>query len=582
VIPNDAWKPRGNEEPISRILLMLTATVGLPYTLLASTSPLLQAVYARRYGGEPPYAWFALSNLASMLALLTYPIVVEPWLAVRTQALLWSGLYVAWATAAAAAVWSSAPGMAAAAAPAEHIPVSTQLWWLLLPACASSLLLAGTGYLSENVAPVPLLWIVPLSAYLLSFILCFARGDWYRPGLFLRLDIAALLSLAWLIDVQSLRFEVPIAASIVTGGVFLVSMFCHGEVVRRRPGPALLTRFYLLIAAGGALGGVLVGAIAPVALPVPIEFSLAIVICATAAVALELPYARLLTRAALLGALAATIVIAIRQASSYAAGNLAVARNFYGTLRVAPEFVGFPAAKARTLEHGVIKHGSQLIEDGMQLRPTAYFAIGSGVQLAIEATHRPGQRVGIVGLGTGTIAAYGRAGDVYRFYELNPLVLDFARKYFSFLADSPARVEVVLGDARLSLERETPQGYDVLAVDAFSSDSIPVHLLTREALQLYLRHLRQDGILALHISNKVLDLEPVIAAGAAAADLDGLRVTTTDEPRLYRLGADWILLARNPAVLQRAITGGAGRRLRVRPDLRLWTDDYSNIWQVIK
>jgi spermidine synthase len=322
--------------------------------------------------------------------------------------------------------------------------------------------------------------------------------------------------------------------------------------------------------------------IAPLALPVPIDFSLALVACAAATVILEIPFARLLTRAALLGTVAAVIVIAIRQASSFAADNIALARNFYGTLRVAPEFMGFPAAKARTLEHGVIKHGSQLTEDGLQLRPTAYFAVGSGIQLAIEATRTPGQRVGIVGLGTGTIAAYGRAGDVYRFYELNPLVLEFARRYFSFLADSPARVEVVLGDARLSLERETPQAYDVLAVDAFSSDSIPVHLLTREAMQVYLRHLQPEGILALHISNKVLDLEPIIAQAAVTSGLDARKVTTIDEPRLYRLGADWVLMARDPLALRREALARTGRRLRLRSDLRLWTDDYSNIWQVIK
>jgi hypothetical protein len=582
VLPADSWKPRGDEEPIGRILLLLAATVGLPYTLLASTSPLLQAVYARRAGGEPPYAWFALSNLASMLALLSYPTVIEPWLPAHGQAVVWSALYVAWAAATAFAIFGRTAEAAPGSEPAEQVAFSTQLSWLVLPACASALLLAGTGYLSENVAPVPLLWVMPLSAYLLSFVLCFARGAWYRPGLFLRLNIIALLTLAWLIDIQSLRFEVPVAAPLVTGGIFIVSMFCHGEVVRRRPGTALLTRFYLLIAAGGALGGLLIGVISPLALPLPIDFSLAIVACAAATVVLEVAYSRLLTRAALLGMLAAVVVIAIRHAGGFAADNIALARNFYGTLRVAPEFIGFPAAKARTLEHGVIKHGSQVVEEGLRLRPTTYFAVGSGVQLAIEATAKPGQRVGVVGLGTGTIAAYGKPGDTYRFYELNPTVVDFARSYFSFLAESPADVQVVLGDARLALERETPQTYDVLAIDAFSSDSIPVHLLTREAMQVYLRHVQREGILALHISNKVLDLEPVVAEAATISGLSARRVTTDDEPRLFRLGADWVLLARDSELLARDPIAGAGRPLRRRAHLRTWTDDYSNIWQVIK
>ncbi len=448
VIPALHWKPVGSENPAARILLLLSSTVGLAYLLLASTSPLLQFEYARRFRAEFPYRFFALSNLASMLGLILYPTVVEPLLTGRQQAMLWSGLYIAYVAAVAAAllVRSNPVPEAAVVTEAQPLPSRrTQALWILLPACASAVMLAGTQYLIENLAPVPLLWVLLLSVYLLSFILCFDRRSWYRPGLFLRLHLAAILVMAWFIDNQWLRFNVPISIGIVTVGVFLVSMYCHGEVVRLRPDPSHLTRFYVLIAVGGALGGLFVGLVSPWLLPLPVDFPLALLATAVLTAVIGFSGPRLMRWVSVAAAIAVAF-IALRYAQSFAIDNLAVMRGFYGTLRVTREVVGQPAAKARSLLHGVIKHGTEIVEKPLMMTPTTYFGVGSGVHRAIARLRHPGQRVGIIGLGTGTLAAYGETGDVYRFYEINPQVVDVATHWFGFLAGSPAHVEVVLGD----------------------------------------------------------------------------------------------------------------------------------------
>ncbi len=580
VIPAMHWKPVGLENPAGRILLLLSSTVGVTYLLLASTSPLLQFEYARRFHEDFPYRFFALSNLASVLGLILYPTVVEPLLTGREQALLWSGLYVLYAVATAAALLQRAQaapeGHRVAIAPEPLPGARTQALWVLLPACASAVMLAGTQYLIENLAPVPLLWVLLLTVYLLSFILCFDRRSWYRPALFLRLNLAAILVMAWFVDNQWLRFNVPVSIGIVTVGVFLVSMYCHGEVVRRRPHPAHLTRFYVLIAVGGALGGVFVGLLSPWLIPLPIDFPLALLATAVLAAIIGFSTGGLMKWTPI-AATFAVAFISLRYVESFSTDNLAVTRGFYGTLRVTREVVGLPAAKARSLLHGVIRHGTQIMEKPLLLTPTTYFGVGSGVQRAIARLRHPGERVGVIGLGVGTLAAYGENGDVYRFYEINPQVLDLATRWFSFLSGSPARAEVVLGDGRLSLERESPQNYDVFVIDAFSSDSIPAHLLTREAVAQYLRHLQPEGIIAFHISNKVFDLEPVIAAAATHAELHGTTAIVGDDLRLYRLGSTWVLLSRSAAQIE-----GLGRPMRRDSRVRVWTDDYSNIWTIVR
>lgn len=584
VIPAARWKPAGGEEPIPRILLVLAVTIGLQYVLLAGTSPLLQAVWRGWSGGEGRYHWYALSNAGSLLGLLTYPVLVEPYLGRRAQAWLWSIAYLVYAGLV-ASIFLTRPdrwdaggsGKEAAREPTPRLAV-----WLAAPAAASLLLLASTEHISEEIIPAPLIWIAPLSLYLLSFIVSF--GGWYRRWLFLPLAMLALLGMAALLEWPSLAFDTKAATIGVSLGVFLVGVYCHGEVFLRRPHPHHLTRFYLCVAAGGSLGGILVTIAAPLLLPVAGDFAVGLTLCAILLVALEFrrPWWRVIPA---VSCLAAVAYAAVMYTGALAVDSVALVRNFYGALRVTEEPTANPKLQALVLTHGIIEHGSQLMDPILRRQPTMYYAVGSGIQLAVAHLPPGPRRAGVIGLGTGTMAAFGRAGDVFRFYEIDPQVVRLATSIFSYLRDSPARIEVVLGDARLALEREQPQHYDLLVLDAFSGDVIPAHLLTREAMTLYLRHLNPGGMLALHTSSKALRLVPVVGALARDFHLTGLVIDTGDDPTVYRRRATWILLSRDSRAFLASGPGGfSGKGIPpwTRPDIPAWTDDYSNIWRLMR
>lgn len=575
LLPVTPMKPGGAATPVTQVVFVLAAAVGLQYLLLASTGPLLQALYARAFGGDLPYRFYALSNVASLAGLLAYPIVIEPTLPVRGQQIAWSAAYVAYVVLCAVALLVR--GRQVAAPLTAETESKSWTVWLVAPALASALLVSGTAFLSESIAPTPLVWVVPLAAYLASFAIVFS--GWNPLAWTTRLAVVGLAAMALLIRMPKLAFEAPAALGLTTLGVLLVSIYCHGEVLRRRPGAAHLTHFYLAIAAGGAIGGSL-AALGPAVLPVPLEFPIAVAGCAALLAVLEW-HGGVRMRLVTSGMFVATLVAGLYSAASWLGeGAQPVARNLYGTLRLQEEGLG--TAQVVSLVHGPINHGSQITNEGLEHVPTTYYAMGTGVQLAIEATRRPGQRVGVIGLGVGTLAAYADTGDVYRFYELNPAVVEVARSRFSVLSNSEARVEVVVGDARLSMEREGPQSYDVLVVDAFSGDSVPAHLLTREALGVYLRHLRPGGVLAFHVSNKVFDLEPVVAGVARDSGVAGVMVESAKEPALYRLSCKWVLLSRDPAVLNAPPIGKYARPLRVRADLPTWTDDYTSLWPLLE
>ena len=574
VLPSANWKAFAAGAPTLQILLLLAVTVGLPYLLLASTSPLLQAAYATRSGGAAPYRFFALSNLASLLGLLSYPVLIEPHLTLHQQAAFWWGLFVAYVVLCACALWQSGAfaresSEADSSAPAP--PVKDRLIWIGFAAAASTLLLSATNFLCENIASEPFLWVVPLTAYLLTFVLCFDRRQWYRRALFVPLAGLGILGISLLFYDSDLALQIRVAGPMVVAGLFFICMFLHGEVVRRKPDAAHLTLFYLCLAFGGALGGVLVGIGAPRLLAVPGELPVITVGCAVILLLHEYRR-RLLTD--VVWALVA--VCAIYSAGSYLhmfyTGSLARGRNFYGNLRVKDVDDG-----TRVLIHGAINHGTQFLDPDRRREPTTYYAEGSGIGWAIERTRHPNQRVGVIGLGTGTIAAFARDGDVYRFYEINPLVPEMAEKWFTYLSDCRGHVDVVMGDGRLSLEREPPQAYDVLAVDAFSGDSIPVHLLSREAIAIYVRHLAPSGILALHVTNRGLNLVPVTALAATASMLSARLYSVEADASGGRTASDWVLMSRQVEVL-----GIGGKPVSAPPGFRLWTDDYSNLWQVLK
>ena len=618
IYPNVSWKPVGAAaEPTLEILGLLAVTVGLPYFLLSTTGPLLQAWYTRRFHGAMPYRLYALSNAGSMFALISYPALFEPSFTTHQQSGMWSwsyGLFVALCAFTAFQSNQGARGQGTReetrgqtglpadfrqSAPEIHgslvSPPSgkTYLMWLLLPAVASVLLLAITNHLSQNVAAIPFLWVLPLSIYLLSFILCFEGEGWYRRNPYLQLLAVALGSMAFAVSVdRNANVPIKVMLPLFAMGLFTCCMVCHGELARLKPDPKYLTHFYLMMSAGGALGGLLVGLLAPHFLNALYEMPVGLVACAALVSYvlrqdIELKWIRrwpgIVVTGVLTLALAGYVGWQIRQMVS---GSRVLVRNFYGGLKVRDSGDPGSLEATRTLTHGTINHGEEYLNIARRDLPTTYYGPNTGIGIAIREKQKAGAvRIGIIGLGTGTTAAYGRLGDYVRYYEINPLVLELAKKEFFFLADCKAKLDVAMGDARLTLEQELkdghPQNFDVLAVDAFSSDSIPVHLLTKEAMDLYFRHLRPDGILAVHISNRYLNLQPVLEGEVHATQKIARVVDTEDDDTQDVFGATWVLIT-SPATGFTGETLTSSAPLDSKKTVRLWTDDYSNLFKILK
>lgn len=586
IAPGDAWKPTGDEEPVSRILLLLTAAVGLPYFLLSATSPLVQAWFARARPGENPYRLFAVSNFASLVALVGYPFVVEPWLSNGQQVAYWSWLFAAFAVLCALLSWVSvrpAPVSVAAAGPAPRPTRTDYMLWLSLSAAGSVLLLAVTNHITQNVAAMPMLWLAPLTLYLLTFIIAFEGGRLYRVEVLWTFVLVWLAGMGWILADPDHQFDLWVQLGMWLSGLFVACLFCHGELYRSRPHERHLTAFYLVISAGGALGGLLVAVVAPLIFNAYYELGLALIAVAFLAAIRFAPINAYARYGSLL------ILLAVSGAAAYDAMRFqrdvtVSARNFYGVLRVKEYGTPDTPGHLRRLLHGVIMHGEQHLHAPLRTRLTTYYQATSGIGVALEARReRPAIRVGLIGLGTGTLAAWGRKGDVYRFYEINPDVIAVARSQFTYLGDSAASIEMSLGDARLNLEREPAQNLDVLAVDAFSSDAIPVHLITREALAAYLRHMKPDGIVAFHVSNRFLDLVPVV--GRIAKENGAHAVVVYDEGGEDgdKTTSDWVLVSRDPKALEaRQIKAAKPVVPEERPEWRTWTDDYSNLVQILK
>jgi hypothetical protein len=599
VLPSPSWKPAGPEYPAVRILGLLGATVGLPFLLLSATNPLVSAWCAGRSRGEVPYRLYALSNAGSMLGLLSYPVCVEPFLTSKGQAHAWSAAYAAFVfLCVAAAVRSRTPPPLpepgrpdSAGGPGPG--AGSCLLWASLAACGSALLLSFTGHLTQNVAAIPFLWVLPLAVYLLTFILCFAEGTrYYRRGLCLALLPPAFGGSAALLRLGVEFRNLPFVVSAFAGALFVLCMFCHGELAVRKPAARHLTTFYLMVSLGGALGGAFVGLAAPLLFPGMVEIHLSLGTLAFLASFLLVLDARtgtgpLRRRAALPAAavllsacLAAFLGHEVRGMFLHARVSV---RNFYGALRVTDVPSSDGRGIVRKLTHGVINHGVQYMEPALRGKPTTYYGPDSGVGLALAATRGGApHRVGVIGLGTGTLAAYGRPGDRYRFYEIDPNVERLSREEFRFVPESRASVAVVLGDGRLALEREPPGRFDLLVVDAFTSDAIPVHLLTREAFALYSSHLAEDGILAVHVSNRYLALSPVVRLAAESIGKEARQVDTADDPEDGNVfGATWVLVSGRKGLFERGPLSSASE-IPVRPGQRAWTDGYSNLFGALK
>lgn len=525
-----SFKPVDVSAPAGHVLAVLTYGIGLPYALLSATAPLLQDWYARSSAGSRPYRLYVPSNVGSLAALLSYPFVVEPWLTVDEQGLGWKWALFGFMVLCGVCAWlglaSTQRANTQAPPPRLGVPLpaaTDQLLWVALAAVGSALLMATTNQISQDVAVVPMLWVVPLALYLVTFIVCFA--DWYRRPMWLGLYLASGVWAAWILargNSAPLALQSLSLLGLLTAGC----MVAHGELVRLRPHPAHLTRFYVAMALGGSIGGALVALVAPVVFASLVELQLVallipILLIVTAVRDQAVRTGRHLPAAAWsLPFTLFTVVLGYQLRSSGSSGStVAVDRDFYGVVRVIQDRDG--PRPQRGMLHGRILHGAEFVSPELRSRIVWYYASGSGVAQAFAGHPRRQaglpMKVGVIGLGAGTLAALTRPGDHIRFFELSPMVISFAQRYFSYLRDSPGQVDVVAGDGRLSLEREMADvgsrgTYDLFVVDAFSGDSIPVHLLTRESIRLYAEALAPDGVMTFHISNRHVDLAPVVHA----------------------------------------------------------------------
>ena len=588
--------------PITAIFTALGASIGLPFLLLASTSPLLQVWMAREQTGTIPWRLFALSNAGSLLALLLYPSLIEPHLTLPTQRLAWIAgfiLYALLCAAIAGAPFKPEVGLSGPGAPSPRLadtpgapclppletwdptPLRTRLLWFLLPAAAAIQLSAVTEHITQNIAAIPLLWIIPLTIYLLTFILAFEIPALYRRWIIVRLLIVLLAALGWFLTQTGVTLPILLTVGFFVAEMFFACWFCHAETYALRPpNPSEATLFYLLIAAGGAAGAFFIGILCPLLFDANYDIALAFFL--TAAVALVAIWtsgwqARLLWTAATAGLFALVIMLHIANGRS-----LLEERNFYGTLRVTQTNAPI-ALTIRTLTNGTIKHGTQWFAPDFRRTPTTYYAPDSGIGLALDVCcgDRP-RNIGVVGLGAGTLAAYGRPGDRIVFYEINPSVPPIARNLFTYLRDSPARISIVLGDARLSLAAEPPQHFDVLAIDAFSGDAIPMHLLTTQAMDVYKRHLTPNGILAFHVSNQFLDLAPEIAALAHASGLDARYIDTPANDSRGEFEAQWVLVSASETILNDPEIFNAADPMPQHRGLYPWTDNRSSLLPILR
>lgn len=587
ILPDPSWKPEGGDEPISRILLLLTATVGLPYLLISSTSPLVQAWFSRARPGANPYRLFAVSNFASLLALVGYPLFVEPNLTNGQQVYGWSWMFAGFAVLCSALAWTAAKAQPGALADASAVvadapaPRGREIaLWLALSATGSVILLAVTNHITQNIAAIPLLWLAPLTLYLLTFILCFEGQGLYRQAWWWPVVLAAVGAMAWLLVEPDHQFDLYVQLGVFLTGLFIACMFCHGELYRLRPANRHLTAFYLWVSVGGALGGLFVAVVAPLAFKAYYELGIGLAACALLAAIVYRSLNRIALGASLVLLLGTTGAVTYDAIKFQDYARLTV-RNFYGVLRVKEYGTEGEEDHLRRLLHGTIMHGEQYMNGSKRQELTSYYQVTSGIGKAIASKQAGGAiRVGVVGLGTGTLAGYGRKGDFYKFYDINPAVVTIARSDFKYLGDSEAKIEVALGDARLTLERDAPEKFDVLAVDAFSSDSIPVHLITREALAVYLRHMKPGGIIAFHVSNRFLNLGPVVGQLAKVSGAHAVNVYEKGEED--RTQSDWVLVSLDRKALEDKVIKDVSEPVEDRPLWRLWTDDYNNLVQILK
>ncbi|MGL4234087.1 MAG: fused MFS/spermidine synthase, partial [Casimicrobium sp.] len=559
--------------------------------LLSTTSPLIQSYFARLQPGRDPYRLFALSNAASLIALVAYPIAIEPFIGTRQQAIGWSILFAIYVLLLSTLAWRVSKSDAVVAVNAgtpmdAPLPSGvTQLRWIALSAAGSMLLLAVSNHITQNVASVPLLWVLPLVLYLLTFILTFDGKGWYQRKYYAGPFFVLVIGMCFLLVDKTYQFDLVIQTSVFCVGLFIVCMMCHGELVLAKPAPQHLTRFYLLISVGGALGALVVSVVAPLVFPTFLETSVALFVAAL----LFVPVA--MQTQPMLRWLAVALAVGVAGTGAYYwrmehDNSLEVTRNFYGVMKIKQYDEPGSENHLVRMVHGAILHGEQYTHEKWRKEPTTYYTPTSGFgravnQKRVEAPRTAaGIRIGMIGLGVGTVSAYCREIDYCRIYEINAEVERLARKHFTYLADSKAKTEIIIGDARLSLEREASNQFNVLAVDAFSGDSIPMHLITDDAVRVFMKQLGGNGILAYHVSNRFLNLPPVLAEIAAKEGLAGIVVEDPAQSNnALHSSSTWVLLAKNAEALKGIEESKPLERVQGAP---LWTDDFNNLLSVVK
>jgi hypothetical protein len=623
------------QEPVTALLRLLALGLGLPFFAIAATAPLLQRWFSqtRHPDAADPYFLYVASNVGSTVALVSFPLVIEPALGLAQQSLIWTwgyALLVLLIAACAVRAWRyrAASGATHAAAGSAPVPWRERALWVLLAFAPSSLMLGVTQHITSEIAAVPLLWLAPLALYVITFINAFARRPWLKLEWAARLQplLVILLALVWVLNIYLSVFVLHLAAFFVT------ALMCHGELARRRPHAARLTEFYFWIALGGALGGAFNALAAPLLFDSILEYPLAIALACMlrpgpAPARAGINWADFALPAALAAVFAlfvhrdihplqqgATAIVLYLEAVGLALYvmharplrfGLAVAaallamphlhnvdevlarhRSFFGVHAVLKDREG----GFHVLMHGITVHGAQHLDRAQRLEPTTFYHRDGPLGQFFDALGSGGRfrRVALIGLGTGSAACYREPAREWTLFEIDPLVVALARdrRWFTFLAECAPGAEMLMGDGRLALARMPDARFDLVIVDTFSSDAIPVHMITREALVLYFRKLSARGVLMLHITNQYLDLAPVVAVTVAdlglAAMVPGPRLSLPSGGRFAQMESHWMAVARNPADLEALASREGWRAPEPRPGGRPWTDDYSNILQALK
>lgn len=594
--------------PIVGVLKVLFFAVGLPFFALSANTPLMQHWFSNVTNGPNPYRLYAISNVGSFLALLSYPFVVEPFLSLDSQLFLWSGIFCLFALIVASICLSIFKDCIkknlSFKKPLEvsNISYIKLTLWFMLSALGVVLLISTTNALTQNVPPVPFLWLAPLALYLLTYVLAFSQLGLYVRRVWLP-SFMILSFVGILVYFIGGQFDVITQLAIYLLILLSGCMVCHGELNLLKPKQGNTTLFYLIISAGGVFGSFLVSVAAVRVFDDFMEFPLAIfsvLVLSTALLGINKQdkeasirgnavFGLANVKSKLLPITCATVavvwlIVFVKLTNQYQQYDIATARNFYGILSVKDVTEG--TVSERRLVDGTTSHGSQSLPISGNTLPLSYYRPGTGAQMVIEELSKQGQvEVGIIGLGVGALAAYGQAGDHYTFYEVNPLVTDLALRYFSFLDETEAKVSIKLGDARVTLQDELVlkqyNAFDILVVDAFSGDLIPTHLMTAEAFDLYRQHIKNHGVLALHISNRHLSLMPVVLGHSLALNMQIMLFETKGGRNEH--DAQWVILTNNSKLLDSPkLSASQTLIMDGRYEEVVWTDDYSSLLPILK